>query len=241
MGLRMGGAAFAVSGGFLLDALVGHGEVGLPGHAVVAGYLPGRLHDVRAAEPCGGALREVLVQADHRPSTFVNVEGEDANDSAYVQFSDSVTSTGQASYRIGSTAATIYTIEDCSGCGVSGWGWNDNYYGSTAGTLIYFATTGTHTIRVQVREDGLSLDQIVLSPVQYRTTAPGLPKNDADSAIRTSGSPSRSTWKAARTGYAISVSKLCTCALRRTSFRLLGFLLYRRSSTEGLTMRCVGG
>jgi endonuclease/exonuclease/phosphatase family metal-dependent hydrolase len=102
-----------------------------------------------------------------------------ANDSAYVQFSDSVTSTGQASYRIGSTAATVYTIEDCSGCGVSGWGWNDNYYGSTAGTLIYFATTGTHRIRVQVREDGLSLDQIVLSPVQYRSTAPGLPKNDA--------------------------------------------------------------
>ena len=54
--LRMGGATFAVSVGFLLDALVGHGEVGLPGHAVVAGYLPGRLHDVRAAEPCGGAL-----------------------------------------------------------------------------------------------------------------------------------------------------------------------------------------
>jgi len=34
-------SAFAVSVGFLLDALVGHGEVGLPGHAVVVGYLPG--------------------------------------------------------------------------------------------------------------------------------------------------------------------------------------------------------
>ena len=56
IGLRMGGAAFAVSVGFLLDALVGHGEVGLPGHAVVVGYLPGRLHDVRPAETCGGAL-----------------------------------------------------------------------------------------------------------------------------------------------------------------------------------------
>src|SRR3712207_3422958 len=54
--LRMGVAAFAVSVGFLLDALVDHGEVGLPGHAVVVGYLPGRLHDVRAAETCGGAL-----------------------------------------------------------------------------------------------------------------------------------------------------------------------------------------
>src|SRR5215204_1872249 len=72
IGLRMGGAAFAVFVGFLLDALVGHGEVGLPGHAVVVGHLPGRLYDVRAAEPCGGALREILVQADHRPSAIVD-------------------------------------------------------------------------------------------------------------------------------------------------------------------------
>ena len=42
--------------GFLLDALVGHGEVGLPGHAVVVGHLPARLHDVRATETRGGAL-----------------------------------------------------------------------------------------------------------------------------------------------------------------------------------------
>ena len=41
IGLRMGGAAFAVSVGFLLDALVGHGEVGLPAHAVILGHLPG--------------------------------------------------------------------------------------------------------------------------------------------------------------------------------------------------------
>jgi endonuclease/exonuclease/phosphatase family metal-dependent hydrolase len=96
-----------------------------------------------------------------------------------VQFSDSVTAAGKASYRIGSTTSTVYTIEDCSGCGVSGWGWNDNYYGSTAGDLIYFATTGTHTIRVQTREDGISLDQIVLSPDQYLSTMPGNAKNDA--------------------------------------------------------------
>src|SRR5215204_4669596 len=31
----------SVSVGFLLDALVGHGEVGLPAHAVVVGHLPG--------------------------------------------------------------------------------------------------------------------------------------------------------------------------------------------------------
>jgi endonuclease/exonuclease/phosphatase family metal-dependent hydrolase len=102
-----------------------------------------------------------------------------AADSAYIQFSNSVTSGGAASYRIGTTAATTVTIEDCSGCGVSGWGWNDNYYGSSTGSLIYFASSGTQTIRVQNREDGLSIDQIVLSPVLYRSTAPGRNKNDA--------------------------------------------------------------
>jgi endonuclease/exonuclease/phosphatase family metal-dependent hydrolase len=100
------------------------------------------------------------------------------NDSAYAQFSDSVTSSGAASFRIGTTAATVLTLEDCSGCGVSGWGWNDNYYGSATGSLIYFNTTGSHTIRVQNREDGLSIDQIVLSPVLYRSAAPGATKND---------------------------------------------------------------
>src|SRR5829696_1943864 len=51
-----GGAAFVVCVGFLLDALVGHGVVGLPGHAFVMGHLPGRLHEVRAVETCCRAL-----------------------------------------------------------------------------------------------------------------------------------------------------------------------------------------
>ncbi|HTM01862.1 MAG TPA: PKD domain-containing protein [Vicinamibacterales bacterium] len=119
-----------------------------------------------------------------------------ANDSAHVQFSDSLTSAGAPAFRIGSTGSTVYTIEDCSGCGVKGWGWNDNYYGAAPGDLIYFATTGTHTIRVQVREDGLSIDQIVLSPATYLSTAPGALKNDtvilapADgSGLSTGGDP----------------------------------------------------
>ena len=36
-----------------------------------------------------------------------------------------------------------------------------------------FATSGTHTMRIQVREDGVQLDQIVLSSAQYLTAAPG--------------------------------------------------------------------
>jgi len=103
-----------------------------------------------------------------------------ANDSAYVQFSDAVTSTGAAAFRINSATATTYILEDCSGCLVSGWGWQDNAYGTgSLGQLIYFANTGTHTIRVQQREDGLSIDQIVLSPQQYLQVSPGQTKNDA--------------------------------------------------------------
>ena len=102
-----------------------------------------------------------------------------SNDSAFVQFNDSVTSSGSAVYRIGTTAATTVTIEDCSGCGLSGWGWNDNAYGVGAlGPLIYFATTGEHRIRVQMREDGLSIDQIVLSRGPFLSSAPGATKND---------------------------------------------------------------
>ena len=68
--------------------------------------------------------------------------------------------------------------EDASGAGLSEWGWADNSYGGV-GSPIYFATTGPQTIRVQVREDGVSFDQIVLSADRYLTTAPGATKNDA--------------------------------------------------------------
>lgn len=102
------------------------------------------------------------------------------NDSVFVQFSTSVTASGSATYRIGTTSATAYVLEDCSGCGVNGWGWQDNGYGTgVMGPLIYFAATGPQTIRIQVREDGLSIDQIVLSPARHLNTAPGAVRNDA--------------------------------------------------------------
>ncbi len=101
------------------------------------------------------------------------------NDSVYVQFSGSVTATGAAVNRIGTTDATWVGIEDCSNCGLSGWGWQDNAYGTGAlGPLVYFAVTGPQTIRIQQREDGISIDQIVLSPAVYLTAAPGVTKQD---------------------------------------------------------------
>jgi hypothetical protein len=102
-----------------------------------------------------------------------------SNDSVFVQFSGSVTSSGSPTYRIGTTSATEYNLENCSGCGLAAWGWQDNAYGNNVwGSLIYFATTGQQTLRVQVREDGLSIDQILLSPQAFVSTAPGALKND---------------------------------------------------------------
>ena len=101
------------------------------------------------------------------------------NDSVWVQFSDSVNSSGAPVFRIGTTGGTEVNLEDCSGCGISGWGWQDNGWGiGVFGPQIFFQTTGTHTIRVQAREDGVSIDQIVLSPGTYLNTSPGALKND---------------------------------------------------------------
>jgi hypothetical protein len=101
------------------------------------------------------------------------------NDSVYVQFSQSVTSAGAPVYRIGTTSAAPFVLEECSGCPLSGWGWNDNGYGAGVfGALIYFEKSGLQTLRVQAREDGISIDQIVLSAAKYLTTPPGAPRAD---------------------------------------------------------------
>ena len=99
------------------------------------------------------------------------------NDSVFVQFSGSVNASNSPVYRIGSTSAATVSLEDCGGCGVSGWMWNDNGYGSL-GAPIYFAASGTQTLRVQRREDGISIDQIVVSPATYLSSAPGAARND---------------------------------------------------------------
>jgi hypothetical protein len=101
------------------------------------------------------------------------------NDSVMVQFSNSVDASGAARYRIGTTSATNVNLEECSGCGLAGWGWQDNGWGTNVmGPAIYFGQSGPQTIRVQVREDGMSIDQIVLSAAKYVSVSPGALKND---------------------------------------------------------------
>jgi hypothetical protein len=61
---------------------------------------------------------------------------------------------------------------------VHGWGWQDNGYGAgVLGAPLYF-TEGQQTIRIQGREDGMSIDQIVLSSDMYLNTSPGATKDD---------------------------------------------------------------
>jgi hypothetical protein len=107
----------------------------------------------------------------------LNNSGE--NDSVWVQTSATVDASGAPLYRIGTTSAAMVNLQDCSGCTISGWGWQDNGFGSgVSGDLLRFSSTGTHTLRIQAREDGISIDQIVLSPETFLTTAPGARQND---------------------------------------------------------------
>jgi hypothetical protein len=110
------------------------------------------------------------------------------NDSVWVQTSGTVNASGAPVYRIGTTSGTMVNLEDCSGCLISGWGWQDNGYGTgVSGPRLTFSTSGAHTIRIQAREDGISLDQLVLSSNTYLTARPGAATNDSTILAKSSG------------------------------------------------------
>lgn len=110
------------------------------------------------------------------------------NDGVWVQFSDALAS-GKAIHRIGTTGGLMVNLERCSGCGTSGWGWQNTAYWLSQTTAVSFASSGTHTIRVQIREDGVEVDQIVLSPAKYMSSAPGPIINDTTILPKTATSP----------------------------------------------------
>jgi Putative Ig domain len=107
------------------------------------------------------------------------------NDAVIVQFSRSVNAAAAPAYRIGTTSGTYVNLADCNGCHLSGWGWQDNGWGvNVMGPEIYFEQPGAQTIRVLVKQDGFSIDQIVLSAERFLTVAPGALKNDATIVAR---------------------------------------------------------
>ena len=97
-----------------------------------------------------------------------------------MQFSGAVDAREAPVFRIGTLDRSVVRLEDCIGCGLSGWGWQDNGFGAgVLGPEIYFAATGLQTIRVQRREDGIRIDQVLLSPARWLTEPPGPLKDDA--------------------------------------------------------------
>jgi len=100
------------------------------------------------------------------------------NDSVHVQFTGSVDDHGAATMQIGTTSSAQVVLQagDADSADHS-WGWADNGW-NALGSDIYFDTTGTHTLRVQQREDGAIIDEIVLSSDTYLKTAPGPRDND---------------------------------------------------------------
>jgi hypothetical protein len=102
-----------------------------------------------------------------------------SNDSVHAQFNDSVDANESAIARIGTTQSAEFVLQDGpDGAPDHGWGWTDNGWGQL-GPAIYFSTTGTHTIRIQQREDGAIVDQIVISADRYASAPPGGRQNDA--------------------------------------------------------------
>jgi hypothetical protein len=104
-----------------------------------------------------------------------------SNDSIHLQFTNSVDQFNSPIMRIGSTASAEFVLQRGTGdTSISNWGWTDNGWGSP-GAPVYFAaaTNNVYTVRVQQREDGAIVDQIVLSPDTYYSNAPGASDNDS--------------------------------------------------------------
>ena len=116
-----------------------------------------------------------------------------SNDSVYMQFNDALDATGAPVARIGTTSSAEFVLQMAgSGLGPHGWGWTDNGW-NAFGQNLMFESTGTHTLRIQQREDGAIVDQIVISPDAYLTSPPGWRRDDATILPATSGGGGGST------------------------------------------------
>ncbi len=99
------------------------------------------------------------------------------NDSVWLQFSNALVN-GAPAYGINSGNGLAINLEPCSNCGLSGWGWQDGAYW-LARPAVVFGSGGTQTLRIQTREDGVSIDQIVISAATWLSAAPGQPAGDS--------------------------------------------------------------
>jgi hypothetical protein len=114
------------------------------------------------------------------------------NDSVFVQFDNAMDGSGAPAYPLATTSALAVNLEECNGCGLSEWGWRDEAWGGKGmvGTVtLRFPATRQqrlwHRMRIQTREDGVMIDQIVLSATKYKATRPGAVKNDTTILLQT--------------------------------------------------------
>lgn len=101
------------------------------------------------------------------------------NDSVWAQFNTAVSASGSAVYRTGTASGLLLNLERCNACGTSGWGWVDGAYWLGQLSTVRFSGSGPHTMRIQIREDGAEVDQIVLSPAAWLQSSPGQPYGDS--------------------------------------------------------------
>jgi hypothetical protein len=163
-----------------------HGDWQLTADASAAGGLALRNPDRGTAK--GSALAQPSSYFD---ATFTAHAGVDyhvwirmradgdsyMNDSVTLQFSSALDRAGSHYARIGSTNGATVSLQDTNGAPMSAWGWNDAGWASMA-PAIRFETSGTQTLRIQQREDGVRIDQIIISPVRYLGISPGSLLND---------------------------------------------------------------
>ena len=86
---------------------------------------------------------------------------------------------GSQIYPVNTTSGLLVNLAtDATASSLNNWGWQNGAYWLAQPFTVTFPATGTHTLRIQVREDGVQLDQIVLSSARYLTAAPGTVSND---------------------------------------------------------------
>jgi hypothetical protein len=111
------------------------------------------------------------------------------NDSLFAQFSDAVSGTGSTLYPIGTTTALTLNLQWSNGAKLNGWGWVSGAYWLSQTSMVSFSNTGAHTLRLQTREDGVQIDQIVLSPVTYLSSSPGQKSGDSTIIAKSAVTP----------------------------------------------------
>ena len=109
------------------------------------------------ANPANYFEMRFLADPSQEYNFWIRLKAEDdnwANDSVFAQFTGVQDAAGNPIYQIGTTSGLAVNLEECSNCGVSGWGWEDDGWGAVNknGTTLRFPQGGPQTIRIQTRE-----------------------------------------------------------------------------------------